>query len=70
MRKTPINLQDLRRRIYAKAKAEPSWRFWAKARQRDDVGWKRWSSCGLYEGLGLFREYRVGWQPATKASPA
>jgi len=26
--KTPINLQDLRRRIYAKAKAEPSWRFW------------------------------------------
>jgi len=24
----PINLQDLRRRIYAKAKAEPSWRFW------------------------------------------
>ncbi len=28
MTKTPINLQDLRRRIYAKAKAEPSWRFW------------------------------------------
>jgi RNA-directed DNA polymerase len=28
MIKTPINLQDLRRRIYAKAKAEPSWRFW------------------------------------------
>src|SRR5262249_11859716 len=26
--KTPIRLQDLRRRIYAKAKAEPSWRFW------------------------------------------
>jgi RNA-directed DNA polymerase len=25
---TPISLQDLRRRIYAKAKAEPSWRFW------------------------------------------
>ncbi len=23
-----INLQDLRRRIYAKAKSEPSWRFW------------------------------------------
>ena len=23
-----VNLQDLRRRIYAKAKAEPSWRFW------------------------------------------
>jgi RNA-directed DNA polymerase len=24
----PIDLQDLRRRIYVKAKAEPSWRFW------------------------------------------
>ena len=28
MIKAPINLQDLRRRIYVKAKAEPSWRFW------------------------------------------
>ena len=28
MIKAPIDLQDLRRRIYAKAKAEPSWRFW------------------------------------------
>jgi RNA-directed DNA polymerase len=28
MTKAPIDLQDLRRRIYAKAKAEPSWRFW------------------------------------------
>ena len=28
MTKTPITLQDLRRRIYAKAKAEESWRFW------------------------------------------
>jgi len=28
MTKTPVHLQDLRRRIYAKAKAEPSWRFW------------------------------------------
>lgn len=28
MIKTPISLQDLRRRIYTKAKAEPSWRFW------------------------------------------
>lgn len=28
MIKAPISLQDLRRRIYAKAKAEPLWRFW------------------------------------------
>ena len=28
MTKTPITLQDLRRRIDAKAKAEPSWRCW------------------------------------------
>ena len=28
MIKAPINLQDLRRRIYVKAKAEPTWRFW------------------------------------------
>ena len=28
MRKAPISLQDLRRRIDAKAKAEESWRFW------------------------------------------
>jgi RNA-directed DNA polymerase len=28
MTRPSISLQDLRRRIYAKAKAEPSWRFW------------------------------------------
>lgn len=28
MIKAPIGLQDLRQRIYIKAKAEPSWRFW------------------------------------------
>jgi len=28
MTTAPSSLQDLRRRIYAKAKAEPTWRFW------------------------------------------
>ena len=28
MTKAPIDLQELRRRIYVKAKAEESWRFW------------------------------------------
>jgi RNA-directed DNA polymerase len=28
MRKAPISLQDLRRRLYSKAKTEPAWRFW------------------------------------------
>jgi len=28
MRRPLVSLQDLRRRIYAKAKSEPSWRFW------------------------------------------
>ena len=28
MTKTPISLQDLRRRLYIKAKTEPPWRFW------------------------------------------
>ena len=28
MIKAPVNLRELRRRIYVKAKAQESWRFW------------------------------------------
>ena len=28
MIKAPISLQDLRRSLYIKAKAQPAWRFW------------------------------------------
>ncbi len=66
MRKAPIGLRDLRRKLYVKAKAEPSWRF-----QRRGFGWKRWSRRWLYEALELFDDYKVKrYQPTSKAAPA
>lgn len=65
MTKTSIDLQDLMRRIYVKAKAEPSWRFWgvrrhlAQAQKRKGFGWKRWNRHWLYDTLRLFNSYRV-----------
>jgi hypothetical protein len=44
MIKAPIGLQDLRGRIYAKAKAEPLRCFACRG-----SGWERWSSRWLYE---------------------
>ena len=57
------SLQDLRRRIYVTAKAEPSKRFWGlmRARGRKGFGWKRWSNGWIYRTLGLFDGYRVRW---------
>ena len=51
MTKASIDLQDLRRRIYVKAKAETSWRFWGYvvARKRQGFGWTRWSRGWLYQ---------------------
>jgi len=59
MTKASVNLQDLRRRIYVKAKAEPSWRHLAHAQKRKGFGWERWNRRWLYDTLGLFNAYRV-----------
>ena len=65
MIKAPISLQDLRRKIYLKAKADKTWRFWGlRARKRPGFGWDRWSRAWLYETLGLFKDYRVQWYQA------
>ena len=44
MIKSTISLQDLRRGIYIKAKAELAWRSW----QRKGFGWKKWSNQWIY----------------------
>jgi RNA-directed DNA polymerase len=46
-------------------------RHLARAHQRQGLGWKRWSRRWLYEGLGLFTEYRVARpRPSPKTAPA
>jgi RNA-directed DNA polymerase len=46
-------------------------RHLAKARLRQGFGWKRWSRQWLYEGLGLFADYRVQHhRPLATAGPA
>jgi len=50
MIKAPISLQDLRRRLYVKAKTERSGRHRCLG-----FGWKRWSREWLYERSGSFR---------------
>ena len=49
MTKTPISLQDLRRSLYVKAKAEPAWRFWGLY-----VHVCKWET--LYEAYRMARE--------------
>jgi len=46
-------------------------RHLARARLRQGFGWKRWSRRWLYEGLGLFNDYRIRhYTPSPKAAPA
>jgi hypothetical protein len=66
MTKASIDLQDLRRRIYVKAKAETSWKFWGLARSRQGFGWPRWSRGWLYQTLKLFDGCRVGFDQRRK----
>ena len=54
--KPTIRLQNLRRRIYIKAKAEH--------------GWKRWSRAWLYRVLGLYGDYAIRYHHGPKARPA
>ena len=49
MTKTLISLQDLRRSLYVKAKAEPTWRFWGLY-----VHVCKWET--LYEAYRMARE--------------
>ena len=69
MIKASISLQDLRRKIYLRAKSDKTWRFWGlyelvsetyrPMRKRHGFGWNRWSRAWFYETLGLFNDYRV-----------
>ncbi len=66
MIKAPIKLQDLRRRIYVKAKAEPSWRFSAEVSAGSGgVG------DGCTRSLNSSMSTKVKrYKPASKAAPA
>ena len=63
--KASIGLQDLRRRIYGKARLNRPGvsgvfrRHLAHAQKRQGFGWERWSRRWLYVTLGLFNGYRV-----------
>ncbi len=52
-----ITVQDLRRRLYLKAKSE--------------FGWKRWSRERLYHEMGLYDDYSIRYvKMIPKALPA
>ena len=55
MIKAPVSLQDLRRSLYVKAKA--------------DKGWKRWKREWIYRVLGVYNDYGLRRSPLAKAAP-
>jgi hypothetical protein len=63
MTKASVSLQDLRRRIYVKAKAETSWRFWGlrcepgngrASAGRDGIGIGCTKLSGCSTAIGLY----------------
>ena len=48
--KTPISLQDLRKNLYIKAKAEPTWRFWGLYVTSHDSRQNFLKFCPSYSG--------------------
>lgn len=68
MIKTSITLQELRRKIYVKAKADKSHRFWLtkkirrhlmRAKGKQGFGWKQWSTKGLYAKYNIYSNFKV-----------
>ena len=51
MIKASVNLQDLRRRIYVKAKADTTWRFWGMYVHVWRMRWLK-TTMGLREVTG------------------
>ena len=81
MTNTPITLQDLRKRICIKSKAEPAWRFWglyvhvckletlqeAYAMAKSNNGAP--GIDGVHGSLGVFNDYRLRRPLLRKAVP-
>ena len=63
MTKASIDLQDLRRRIYVKAKAETSWKFWGLC----EPGTER-ASAGRGGKMAVPNSEAVQWLPSGSTS--
>ena len=52
MIKASVSLQELRKKIYLKAKSDKTWNDMC-------FGWNRWSSAWLYNALSLYNDYKI-----------
>ncbi len=62
MIKASIRLQELRRKIYRKAKTEKHWEL-------KGFGWKVWSREEIYKKWGLYNDYQIRYI-RLKATPS